>query len=139
MPGRRRPAPHTGKSPAAHTWPQPPRVSSYSVDIHRGMHRHCWFGRCGSRGPNSRWWIAPVDFRLRIAAACFERPPAGRHALDVPVWRRIRESRYLMAAVGAYARPLARRSRKAAAAIPRIDFRLRVLVVRISSLLLAVW
>jgi hypothetical protein len=40
--------------------------------------------------------------------------------------------------VVAYARPLARRSRKAAAAIPRIDFRLRVLVVRISTVLLAV-
>ena len=48
------------------------------------------------------------------------------------------ESRRLVAVVGAYARPLTRRSRKADAAIPRIDSRLRVFVVRASRALLAV-
>jgi hypothetical protein len=48
------------------------------------------------------------------------------------------ESRCLMPAVGAYARPLARRSRKAAAAIRRVDSRPRVLVVRVSRALPAV-
>ena len=48
------------------------------------------------------------------------------------------ERRRLMPAVGAYARPLALRSRKAAAAIHRVDFRFRVLVVRVSRALLAV-
>jgi hypothetical protein len=43
-----------------------------------------------------------------------------------------------MPAVGAYARPLAVRSRKAAAAIPRVDSRPRVLVVRVKKALLAV-
>jgi hypothetical protein len=47
------------------------------------------------------------------------------------------ESRRLMAAVGAYARPLTRRSRKAAAAIPRVDSRRRVLVVQARTALLA--
>jgi hypothetical protein len=51
--------------------------------------------------------------------------------------QRIWERRRLMPAVGAYARPLAVRSRKAVAAIPRVDFR-RVLVVRVSRMLLAV-
>jgi hypothetical protein len=44
----------------------------------------------------------------------------------------------VMPAAGAYARPLALRSRKAAAAIHRVDFRHRVLVVRARVALLAV-
>jgi hypothetical protein len=48
------------------------------------------------------------------------------------------QHRRLMPAVGAYARPFVVRSRKAAAAIRRVDFRRRVLVVQTSKTLLAV-
>jgi hypothetical protein len=48
------------------------------------------------------------------------------------------ERRRLMPAAGAYARPPALRSRKAAASIPRVDSRHRVLVVCSKNVLLAV-
>src|SRR5262245_57951720 len=95
-----------------------------------------------------------------LQRACFERPPpTGMRTtypcrvlmlgLRIAVAAQVElgepdpmhdgtESRRLMAAVGAYARPLARRSRKAAAAIRRSDFRPRVLVVRTSTVLVAV-
>jgi len=59
--------------------------SAGSIACYRGMHRHCWFVRHGSRGTNSRRGIAALPFRLRRAAACSERPPPGRHARAM--WR----------------------------------------------------
>jgi len=49
--------------------------SADSIACNRGIHRHCWFERHGSRGTNSRRGIAALPFRLRGAAPCSERPP----------------------------------------------------------------
>jgi acyl-CoA synthetase (AMP-forming)/AMP-acid ligase II len=66
--GRRRPAPHAGKSPSAHALPLPPRVGNGSNSCHRGMHRRACFLRHGSRGTNSRRGIAAIDFRRSVSA-----------------------------------------------------------------------
>jgi hypothetical protein len=71
----RRPAPPAGKSVLARTLSHAPRVVPCSNACHRGLHRHCWFIRHGSRRTNSRREIAPPDFRLRGKAAGSERPP----------------------------------------------------------------
>jgi hypothetical protein len=70
------------KSLCARTRPLSPRVVAIADARHRGMHHHSYFGRHGSRGPNSRRGIAPIDFR-RMVSAGFAGRRFVRHASDV--------------------------------------------------------
>jgi hypothetical protein len=74
--------------------------------------------------------------RTRRSAASRPQRRCSLPAVTRPIHGNFKRRR-LMPAVGAYARPLAR-SRKAAAAIHRDDFRRRVFVVRVTRALLAV-
>ena len=77
-PSIRPPAPHAGKSIAAHTLTVPPRLVPNSRNRRRGMHRLRQFERHGSRVAKSRRRIAALDFLLRGGAACSERRTDGR-------------------------------------------------------------
>ena len=94
----RRPAPPGGTSTAARTLSLPPRVVPASDACHHGIHQHRWSTRHGSRGPDSRRAVAPIDVRRRSATPGSERPPdEGSLAAD-PVCkagRTDREGRWL--------------------------------------------